>query len=251
MRLQLIFSSKEQLVLPINYNNIIQAVILRNLSPKLSDFFHNEGYQFNNRKFKLYTFSNLYGKNTIKRLQNRNYITILFHDDVTILVSSIIPDFTMSLSSSLLKKGKLTILNNDYKIKFIKLLPEPKIENSIKIKMLSPVTVYSTYLNQNRKRTHYYNPTEQDFSSLIEKNLIEKYAAFYGESMVSRHFSIKPLTPPKKVLKIYKNFIIESYLGRFLLNGNKKLLRIAYDTGIGAKNSQGFGCFELLHNNIY
>ena len=45
----------------------------------------------------------------------------------------------------------------------------------------------------------------------------------------------------------YRGTIIKGWMGRFVLNGNKKLLKLGYDCGIGAKNSQGFWMVELLN----
>ena len=48
----------------------------------------------------------------------------------------------------------------------------------------------------------------------------------------------------------YRGTIIKGWMGRFVLNGNKKLLKLGYDCGIGAKNSQGFGMVEVTNAGI-
>ncbi|RKX92249.1 MAG: CRISPR-associated endoribonuclease Cas6, partial [Spirochaetes bacterium] len=40
--------------------------------------------------------------------------------------------------------------------------------------------------------------------------------------------------------------IIKGWTGTFVLNGNRKILKLAYYTGLGSKNSQGFGMFEVV-----
>ena len=35
-------------------------------------------------------------------------------------------------------------------------------------------------------------------------------------------------------------------MGKYKISGDEKLTRLAYDSGIGSKNSQGFGCFEVV-----
>lgn len=45
---------------------------------------------------------------------------------------------------------------------------------------------------------------------------------------------------------LYKGTVIKAWEGTFRLLGPQELVELAYDTGLGAKNSQGFGCFELL-----
>ncbi len=62
MRLRLTLQPKSfSLVLPIHYNELIQAFIYRNLSEDLATFLHNKGFSLSEgkRKFKLFTFSRL------------------------------------------------------------------------------------------------------------------------------------------------------------------------------------------------
>ncbi len=44
----------------------------------------------------------------------------------------------------------------------------------------------------------------------------------------------------------YKDTIIKGYTGKLRLSGPKELLQLAVDGGIGSKNSQGFGCVEVI-----
>lgn len=44
----------------------------------------------------------------------------------------------------------------------------------------------------------------------------------------------------------YKGTVIKGYSGDFILKGNPELIKLAYDTGLGSKNSQGFGCIEVM-----
>lgn len=39
---------------------------------------------------------------------------------------------------------------------------------------------------------------------------------------------------------------IKAWLGIYRLQGEPELISLAYDTGFGSKNSQGFGMFEIL-----
>jgi len=47
-------------------------------------------------------------------------------------------------------------------------------------------------------------------------------------------------------LVIYKGFIIKGWMGKFRLRGNPELIKFSYEAGLGAKNSQGFGMWEIL-----
>jgi len=48
-----------------------------------------------------------------------------------------------------------------------------------------------------------------------------------------------------KVIR-YKGTIIKGWMGKYRLTGKPELLTVALDAGLGAKNSQGFGCCEVV-----
>jgi len=44
----------------------------------------------------------------------------------------------------------------------------------------------------------------------------------------------------------YKNVYVKGWMGIYDVETTPELLELAYYTGLGAKNSQGFGCFEII-----
>jgi len=44
----------------------------------------------------------------------------------------------------------------------------------------------------------------------------------------------------------YKGTVIKGWMGIYELRGDRELMKLVYDTGLGGKNPQGFGCFEIL-----
>jgi CRISPR-associated endoribonuclease Cas6 len=120
----------------------------------------------------------------------------------------------------------------------------------VKVGMLSPAVVYSTLMTKESKKKTYYSPYEGEFVDLIDKSLRKKHKAFYKKEPRARKLKIGLMGKPKeKVLKYRDNInIIKGWIGNFILDGNKRLLKLAYDCGIGSKNSQGFGMFEVLND---
>ena len=60
MRIQVLADVDKQITLPINYNHLLVGAIYRFLAesnPEYADFLHDEGYQVNKKRFKLFTFS--------------------------------------------------------------------------------------------------------------------------------------------------------------------------------------------------
>jgi len=44
----------------------------------------------------------------------------------------------------------------------------------------------------------------------------------------------------------YKGTLIKGYSGRFVLEGDQNLIELALSSGLGSKNSQGFGYIKLI-----
>lgn len=110
---------------------------------------------------------------------------------------------------------------------------------SINIRMLSPLTVYSTLVDSGRNYTHYYSPFEPRFQELVHANLVKKYWLIFGKEVPKEGFSIEPLDIDERNFKIvrYKGTVIKGWMGNYRLRGNPQLLKVALDAGLGSKNS--------------
>lgn len=243
MRIVLTFISNELIRLPYSYNEIIQAFIYRHLSPDLARFLHDDGFIDGKRKFKLFTFSRLLGN--IKLLKSNFHIIGSFK----LIISSPYREILQSLAERILKEADVRLGDNKTTLQSIEVKFSPSFDKEAKIVMLSPVSIYSTLMSPNgKKKTYYYNPKEEEFSVLIKENILKKYRAFYGNEPDDKEFNIEPVNVSKKDEKIitYKGFVIKGWMGRYKLTGSSELLKLAYEAGIGSKNSQGFGCFEVI-----
>jgi CRISPR-associated endoribonuclease Cas6 len=149
----------------------------------------------------------------------------------------------------LLKKEEIELNDQDVFLTRAEILPIKPPQSPILIKMLSPIVVYSTFVKDCKKKTYYYNPQEADFEKLVLDNLKKKVMAFYGEGKYPELDGayIRPYRVDEKNMAIvkYKGFVIKGWMGLFKLNLPEPYLSLAYDAGLGAKNSQGFGMWEL------
>ncbi|SHM86464.1 CRISPR-associated endoribonuclease Cas6 [Caldanaerovirga acetigignens] len=250
MRIKVAFSAKEPLILPIHYNYIVQSFIYKNLSEEFSEFLHNQGFKLGSRSFKLFTFSRLLGRFEI--LQDNK---IKIYSPFELIVSSPIERFIKDFASSLLKNNSLDLMGQGIEINGVSVLSEldkEKCKDGLFIKMLSPVVVYKTYLDdRGGKKTYYFNPREDEFAVLLRENLLKKAKLLNMVNEESLNFKIEPAFElDQKYCKIikYKGTVIKGWMGVYKLFADFPLLRVAYDTGLGSKNSQGFGCFEVIGN---
>jgi len=245
MRIKIKLFSEKEITLPFSYNYILQSFIYRNLNIVLSNFLHEKGYLYEKRSFKLFTFSRISGK---FKKENKNFI---FIPPVFLTISSPKGEILESFAETIVKKGAFTLNNNKVYIEGIEVqFPPDFTRKEYEIKMLSPVTVYSTLKSKNgKKKTYYYSPTEKEFNYLIKENLKKKYFLIYQKEAQIDCFEIHPIVLKTSNLKIinYKGTVIKGWMGKFKIKGDEEILKVAYDCGIGSKNPQGFGCFELLH----
>lgn len=238
--MQLILRHKvaEKLVLPLGYHHIIQSMIYHNLKSEnhYSDLIHNDGFHFNERKYKLFHFGLLQGK---YRIENKQ---IIFYEDVSLEIRSLDLRFIALLKENIEKNG-LNYLGQQYHNISIELKDETIEAEEIEIEMQSPLCVYST--DRNTGKTIYYNPSEEGFYQLICDNFIRKYTASFGVIPEEIQIEAIKFSERDKDITKYKNCYIEAWKGRYILRGKRKYLDYLYQTGLGSKNSQGFGMFRV------
>ncbi len=227
--------------LPINYHHIIQGIIYNNLKSKeaYSRFLHDEGFSYGERKFKLFTFSLLQGKYEVADKR------IIFRDQVSFKVSSPNNYMIISLADALKEQG---IYFKDRHIQNLEIyLFDKTIEyRSVYVRMLSPICLYST--EQENGYTNYCSPENaEEFSKLAASNFIRKYYSYYG-IYPQGYIHLEPVqvTKKDKYVTKYLQSTIVGWKGIYRLSGERKYLDFLYQTGLGGKNSQGFGMWDTI-----
>lgn len=243
MEIQLSAMDDNRITLPLHYNKAVQGLIYRQISEYMPEL-HDNGYVIDKRVFRLFVFSRVQG--AVAELRNGR---ITFKPPVTIKVSSTDSCFLELLGNRLLKARQVSLDGCSLLVDTVAIRRNPDFSSGIaKVKAISPITVYSTMTSAvGSKKTYYYHPREREFAEQIKNNLLKK-AAILGLHYEDGPFSIEPVHIRNTDLKVvyYDNFIIKGWLGMYVLKGIPQLLEIAYDTGIGAKNPQGFGMIETV-----
>ncbi|MEM2687202.1 MAG: CRISPR-associated endoribonuclease Cas6 [Thermoproteota archaeon] len=224
---------------PLHYNYLLQSSIYRALPSELSRRLHRDGFIAGKRRFRLFVFSRLLGR----RMRARD--CILFPEGAVLYVSSPIPAIVRGLVNSLAEAGGLNLNGRRLRLAGFSFLKDPEIPSgSILVRMLSPVTVYSTVFKADgRRMTYYYSPYEKGFSELVDANLRRK-CALLGVRC-SGSVEVAPIRV-REVAVVYKRAVVRGWCGIFRLSGPGEMLRVAYETGIGSRNPQGFGMFEVV-----
>lgn len=245
LRLRIKFKPKDfNLVLPCQYNGIVQAFIYKHLDEWLANKIHDKGFTdpFTKRQLKLFTFSRLIPENGIKIHDKQ----IFFKGCINLVVSSPYDEFIQSFAINLLRDGMLYLGEEALELVSVEVEAIPPYKEKIVVKTLSPITVYSTLESATgKKKTYYYSPFEREFEELLLKNLQRKLRTWSGDSILSGSIRPYKVSSKNQRVVIYKNTVIKGWDGIFELTLPEGLFRIAFEAGLGAKNSLGFGCIEV------
>ena len=251
MRLKITFDSDIYIRVPIHYNYQVQSLIYRHLDKALARNLHDEGIPHEKRRYKFFTFSRLF---SLKREKDGRYW--ILHPPITFYISAININILESLANHLVKQQSVEIGNESLYINSIEVIKEPEYTEETIIKVLSPITVYSTFRDNNgKKKTYYYNPHESEFGNKLRENLRRKFVAIYSMEPEEEDdiFRIEPVKVGFKneVIAKYKGTIIKGWTGIYKIKTSKAYFHIAYNAGLGSKNSQGFGMIDVIKKKIY
>lgn len=252
MRIKINLETAKELRLPQHHNHILQAWIYNLISDDTyRKFLHDVGYELEKRAFRLFTYSRLQGGLQIDRERHE----FVFRDPVSIQISSPVDVLLEDIVNTGMSKQDMFLDRNRIAIHSIEILPTPKLEDvrgAYKIRTLSPIVVYSTFLHGEKKKTHFYGPTEPEFSELIQANLQKKAEVMQKQGLwrqeeLQGDLTIKPLYSPThkgETVVYYKDFFIRGHMGVFEVKADPAWVRLAHEVGMGSKNSQGFGMVE-------
>ncbi|HIY02969.1 MAG TPA: CRISPR-associated endoribonuclease Cas6 [Candidatus Blautia faecipullorum] len=240
MQLLLYIKPEKPIVLPINYQHILQSILYRTLaySSDLSDFIHDAGYAFGDRQYKMFQFSLLEGKYQVcqKKIRFEEYLILEIRSPENRVIQMLAQGFReRGIWFGDIHCGDVEVELRDYTIE------APELE----IRMKTPITVYST--DRESGSTYFYAPDDELFYAKVCDNFFRKYYAYYGVPPASE-IILQPIcvTEKDKFVTRYKQSYITGWYGVYRLSGKRKYLDFLYQAGLGGKNSQGFGMFQLL-----
>lgn len=247
MRIKIELNAEKEVVLPIHYSHMVQGFLYKNLRDReYSEFLHQTGFWHGRKQFRLFTFSRLLAPFTLYRDRGM----IAFRPPIHLIISSPLEPFITDLAETLITSDWGFLGGSVVGVKSITVEKAIPFRDTVQIKMLSPTVAYSTVnLEDNRKRTEYYSPWQDRYQEIARSNLMAKYQVLNGEPLVNDDFRIIPNGNQEQRFKAvinYKGTYIVGYNGIYWLKGNPDLIKVAYDTGLGSKNSQGFGCWEVV-----
>ena len=250
MRIKITCDIGEGIRLPINYNYFLTGVIyqfLKESDPEYAHFLHQDGYELENRRFKLFTFSQLMAQRKIQGDQ------IHFRSPLTWYVSSSQEPFLQNFAAALMQTGILQVQRHRLRVQDVEVLRQPRFGQQMTFRCLSPITMSTMREQADKLVTHYCLPDDPQFSELVRQNLIRKYEAVYRQPPQEKSFAMtfdQAYIDKRKgrVTRLvdFKGTKIRGILSPFHVIGAPELIHVGYECGFGDKNSMGFGMVEVL-----
>lgn len=257
MRIQITLSPlNREYRIPLNYQYPLSAAIYKLMSsssPEFIEWLHQTGYKnAKGKPYKMFTFSKLFTDRVDKRLLKQSILAS--SGDIGLYFSSAIDEkITLSLISGILKSSEIIIGAKDlpessFKIKDVTISPEPDFVDIMTYRMLSPTCVSIS----DGKKIKYLQPNDESTFERLADNLKSKYKVHFNEeytddiiiqpNMFDRHKSkliaIKQNTPNEGHISCFETFI--------RIQATPKMQQLAYNVGIGERNSMGFGCLGIV-----
>lgn len=230
----------ENIVLPIASNESIQGLLYKAISEDLSysSKMHEEGRCYDGRKYKLFTFGEPEGRYMVQGDE------IVYLNGMRLTVRSVDPYFIQLLFLYFTKHEQVRIGNCAVSVGAVTLNDDKIFEERIVIRTLSPITAYVT---DEDGHTVYFSPKDERFYESLITNARRKWGSAYGDAEECAP-CIRGCDDVRYIKRAtrFKSTYITAWHGTFVLEGPPKLLDFLYQVGLGSKNSQGFGMFEVI-----
>lgn len=244
LKLKITFTTGMQnIILPKEFNHILQALIYRFLNRISAEWLHQHGFQLEKRTFKLFAFSSILQRG--KLLSEKGLFS--FPETISFFVSSPVLWILEQFANNIILNERVDLGNNKVFIASIEVFKDNHIKsNKIKVNALTPIEVHSTLSKKDgSKKTYYYSPLESEYNKLVNDNLRKKWQACYQKEC-PYNINIIPVDMKhcRERARSFKGFIIKGWTGHFWLESEPEFLSFATLTGLGSKNSMGFGFVE-------
>lgn len=245
MKLKISFHSNRPVSVPFGFTRYLQGLIYEFLDRISAQWLHENGFEYENRRFKLFTYSSFLERAAVDK---RNKI-FTFPCQVSFIISSPVDWLIEQVAKNIVISETVRIGSNNMAVSGLEIIPSEKIEKTrVRVNAVSPIEVHTTFeVDSGSKKTYFYSPSEPEFGQLINKNLQKKWASFYNEDCLY-NISIEPvrLNLCKEQVRTFKDTVIKGYSGHYFIEGEPRFLEFGISCGLGSRNSGGFGMVEVV-----
>lgn len=260
MRFKITFNrTGKQKMLPIDYQYYLSAWIYNVISKgdrEFANFLHTEGYTTGYKRFKLFTYSPLdFGK---PKLWKEKALFEIQADQIILKVSFHLAEAAEKFIIGLFNNQEIYLGDQfnglELVVKQVERLKEPVLTNTMTYKALSPVVISIKDINS--KYARYMAPGDEDYTELLRQHLWNKYDSIPNGADLPKdsNFKFESKSEAKSKLVTIKSYTpeqskIRGFVFDFTLTCPVEIHQLIMATGIGEKNSMGFGWCEVINKN--
>ncbi|NPB09593.1 MAG: CRISPR-associated endoribonuclease Cas6, partial [Thermodesulfobacteria bacterium] len=140
MRIALFFRPENgELLLPVHYNHLVQGFIYASLDEALARFYHDRGFNYGKRRFKLFTFSRLLCR---ERRFLRETREIALRGRVCLKIGAVDERLLESLATHLVRRGRFRLGENTCELEAVEVEMPVEAEGPVVVRAISPITTY-------------------------------------------------------------------------------------------------------------
>lgn len=250
-------------LLPLSYQYELSSWIYRSIEKSDStfgEFLHTQGYYENGKRFKLFTFSNLYVPPKFEIIDDRMKI---WSKEISFVVSFLVEKAAIQLITALFDYQAFRLGDRisqvDLRVKSVEHISiSLETSDAYHLRAISPVLVAAPEMRSDGHLNHQYlSPLDEGFKTYFFKNLIAKYKAARAHDLVEdvdlnqpMQFQLLPSKIKKRGIRIKAQTPQETkvigYQFDFALQAPRELVWVGLNGGFGGQNATGFGATRLL-----
>jgi CRISPR-associated endoribonuclease Cas6 len=226
--------------------------VIGNADPEFSSFLHTEGYTTGYKQFKLFNYSPLnFGKPT---LWKEKALFEIHTDQLFLSVSFHLAEAAEKFIIGLFNNQQVYMGDRfnglDLVVSQVERLPDPEFAATMNYRAVSPVVI--SLKDGNSKYAQYLSPADVEYIDLIRGNLWTKYDSIPNRTYLPEdlNFQFKLKSEPRSKLVTIKpntpeQSKVRGFVFDFALTCPVEIHQLILATGIGEKNSMGFGWVEM------
>lgn len=249
MRLQLKLRHDTNSILPLNYQHFISAFIYKMLAqsaPEFTAWLHDQGFETNGKRYKLFTFGRLEPEKY--QIDRQRQLLQLQTDTSFLIISFHVEDALQHFVQGLFQAQKFRLgdafLGTDFAVEQIQILAAPAFQQSMQWRTLSPICV--SHKTMAERYAQYLAPDHPEYGALMLGNLCRKANSLSTDPdmVINTDFHFELIGEYRSKLIRIKNSKIRAFEFHFLLETDPHLQKMGYYAGFGEKNAQGFGLVD-------
>lgn len=185
------------------------------------------------KAFKFFCFSDLIGRYTIRNGG------LIYRDCFQWELRSADDEIIDAAEQAVRKSPVVTINRHPCEALSYEIRKKRFCVNAVDLQMNTPIVVYHTVQSG---FVRYYNPFEREFFERVSKNIQNKYEMFCDKPIPGGVIiECNAPSDKDKCVTRYEKSIINAWYGKYRVTAEPEVLDFIWHTGLGSKNSMGFG----------